>query len=126
MYYFFRRWQFAVWARLNEALNRADCLAANRAATPSLVCVDSQSVNLASSIFEHRGTDGGKHINGRKRQIATDVEWRIFACFMHAVNGHDGTVAAPTGASAQSPCSPTTAIGAALLPTCRRWACATN
>ncbi|WP_223827603.1 IS5 family transposase [Hymenobacter armeniacus] len=93
VYYYFRRWQPVVWARLNEALNRADRLAADRAATPSLVCVDSQSAKLAPRIFEHRGTDGGKHVNGRKRQIITDVEGRIFACYVHAANGHDGTAA---------------------------------
>ena len=93
VYYYFRRWQAAVWARLNEVLNRADRLAANRAATPSLVCVDSQSIKLAPRIFEHRGTDGGKCVNGRKRQIVTDVEGCIFACYVHAANGHDGTAA---------------------------------
>ena len=82
-----------MWAQLNEALNRADRLAADRAATPSLVCVDSQSVKLAPRIFEHRGIDGGKHVNGRKRQIVPDVEGRIFACYVHAANGHDGTAA---------------------------------
>ena len=83
-----------MWACFNEALNRADRRPANRAATPSLVCVDSQGVKLAPRIFSHRGTDGGKHVNGRKRQIVTDVEGRIFACFVHAANGHDGTAAA--------------------------------
>ena len=82
-----------VWARLNEALNRADRLVANRAATPSPVCVDSQSVKLAPHIFEYRGTDGSKHVNGRQRQIVTDVEGRIFACFVHAANGHDDMAA---------------------------------
>ena len=93
VYSCFRRWQPAVWARLNEALNRADRPAADRAATPSLVCVDSQSVRLVPRIFEHRGTDGGKHINGRKRPIITGVEGRIFTCYVHAANGHDGTAA---------------------------------
>ena len=93
VYYYFWRWQSAVWAWLNEALNRAARLAANRAATPSLVCVDSQRVKLAPRIFEHRGTDGGKHVNGRQRQIVTDVEGRICACFVHAANGHDGPAA---------------------------------
>ncbi|WP_426060818.1 IS5 family transposase [Hymenobacter sp. B1770] len=134
VYYYFRRWQPAVWAHLNEALNRADRLAADRAATPSLVCVDSQSVKLAPRIFEHRGTDGGKHVNGRKRQLVTDAEGRVFACYVHAANGHDGTAATQGllprrpdwGHSAWSRCSPTTAAGAALPPTCRPWACATN
>ena len=57
------------------------------------MCVDSQSVKLAPRIFAHRGTDGGKHVNGRKRQIVTDVDGRIFACRIHAANGHDGAQA---------------------------------
>ncbi|WP_071885990.1 IS5 family transposase [Hymenobacter sedentarius] len=94
VYYYFRRWQQnQTWVRLNEAVNRADRLAADRAATPSLVCVDSQSVKLAPRIFEHRGTDGGKRVNGRKRQLVTDVEGHIFACRVHAANGHDGAQA---------------------------------
>ena len=94
VYYYFRRWQQQrLWQQLNQALNQADRLAANRAPTPSLVCVDSQSVKLAPRIFEHRGTDGGKHVNGGKRQIVTDVDGRIFACRVHAANGHDGTQA---------------------------------
>ena len=91
VYYYFRHWpQNQTWDRLNQALNGADRVAANREPVPSLVCVDSQSVKLAPRIFEHRGTDGGKCVNGRKRQIITDVDGRIFACYVHAANGHDG------------------------------------
>jgi transposase len=94
VYYYFRRWQqLQLWQALNEAVNRADRLAAHRAPTPSLVCLDSQSVKLAPRIFEHRGIDGGKRVNGRKRQLITDVEGRIFAVHVHAANGHDGTAA---------------------------------
>lgn len=94
VYYYFRRWQLSgVWQQLNEAVVAADRLAANRPATPSLVCLDSQSVRLAPRIFEHRGLDGGKHVNGRKRQILTDVQGRILACRVHAANGHDGVQA---------------------------------
>ncbi|MGI4870373.1 MAG: transposase [Janthinobacterium lividum] len=94
VYYYFRRWQLTgLWQQLNDAVNQADRLAAGRAATPSLVCLDSQSVRLAPRIFEHRGLDGGKRVNGRKRQIMTDVEGRIFACRVHAANGHGGVEA---------------------------------
>ena len=94
VYYYFRRWQLnGLWQRLNEVVVAADRLAAGRAATPSLVCLDSQSVKLAPRIFEHRGLDGGKRVNGRKRQIVTDVQGRILACRVHAANGHDGAQA---------------------------------
>ena len=70
-------WQLSgLWQQLTDAVNQADRLAAGRAATPSLVCLDSQSVRLAPRIFEHQGLDGSKHVNGRKRQILTDVQGR--------------------------------------------------
>lgn len=94
VYYYFRRWQLnGLWQTLTDAVNQADRLAAGRPATPSLVCLDSQSVRLAPRIFEHRGLDGGKHVNGRKRQILPDVQGRILACRVHAANGHDGVEA---------------------------------
>ena len=94
VYYYFRRWQLTgLWQQLNEAIVQADRLAAGRPAMPSLGCLDSQSVRLAPRIFEHRGLDGGKHVNGRKRQIVTDVQGRILACRVHTANGHDGVQA---------------------------------
>lgn len=94
VYYYFRRWQrTGLWQRLTDAVNQADRVAAGRPATPSLVCLDSQSVRLAPRIFEHRGTDGGKRVNGRKRQLLTDVQGRILTCRVHAANGHDGSQA---------------------------------
>ena len=57
------------------------------------MCVDSQSVKLVPRTSEHRGTDGGKHVNGRKYLIINGVKDRIFACYVHAANGHDGTAA---------------------------------
>jgi transposase len=94
VYYYFRRWQLTgLWQRLSNLVNQADRLAAGRSAAPSLVCLDSQSVRLAPRIFEHRGLDGGKHVNGRKRQLITDVHGRILACRVHAANAHDGAEA---------------------------------
>ena len=94
VYYYFRRWQLNDrWQQLNEAVNQADRLAAGGAATPLLVCLDSQGVRLAPRIFEHRGLYGGKQVNGRKRQIIGDVQGRILACRVHTTNGHDGVEA---------------------------------
>jgi len=78
VYYYFRRWQLlGLWQTLTDAVNQADRVAAGRLATPSLVCLDSQSVRLAPRIFEHWRLNGGKHVNGRKRQLITDVQGRI-------------------------------------------------
>ncbi|RSK46385.1 IS5 family transposase [Hymenobacter perfusus] len=90
VYCYFYRWQqTGLWARLNTVLNALDRLHDGREALPSLVCVDSQSVKLAPRIFEHRGLDGGKRVNGRKRQILTDSGGHIWATHVHAANGHD-------------------------------------
>ena len=94
VYYYFYRWQrTGLWHQLNAVVNALDRLAHERAACPSLVCVDSQSVRLAPRIHEHRGTDGGKRVNGRKRQILVDTGGRIWAAYVHAANQHDGTAA---------------------------------
>lgn len=93
--YYFRRWQGNhTWSRLHEAVNRADRVAARRDLVPPLICGDSRSVKLAPRIFEHWGLDSGKRVTGRKGQVATDVEGRIFAGHVHAANGPDGPVAA--------------------------------
>ena len=90
MYYYFQRWQLnGRWQRLNGTVAQADRQVVSRPAAPSFVCLDSKSMRLAPRIYEHRGVDGGKHVNGRKRQILTDVQESILACRVHAANGHD-------------------------------------
>lgn len=74
MYHYFRCWQLSgLWQQLTDAVNQADRLNAGQADTHSLVCLDSQNVRLAPRIFEHWGLHGGKHVNGRKRQLLTDI-----------------------------------------------------
>lgn len=91
MYYYFRRWQLTgLWQQLNEAVVQADRRAASRPATPSLVCLDSQSVRLAPRIYEHRGLDSGKLVNRRKRQTMSNLRGHILACRVHAANGYEG------------------------------------
>ena len=53
------------------------------------MCLDSQSVRLAPRIYEQRGMDGGKRVNGRKRRILTDVQGRILSCRVQAANGRE-------------------------------------
>ncbi|KUG09530.1 hypothetical protein ASU33_17625 [Solirubrum puertoriconensis] len=96
VYYYYRRWQQdGTLQRLNRALNEADRQAHGQEATPDVLCLDSQSVKLAPRIAEHRGTDGGKRVNGRKRQVLVDRNGRIWACRSHAANQHDSRGAAP-------------------------------
>ncbi len=90
VYYYFRRWQQdGTWQRLNTALNQADRVREGRAPEPALLCVDSQSVKLLPGIFEERGIDGGKLVNGRKRHIAVDTGGRIWSAHVTAANVAD-------------------------------------
>jgi transposase len=95
VYYFYHWQQSGRWQRLNHVLNVLDRLREGREPLPALACVDSQSVKLAPRICEHRGLDGGKHVNGRKRQILTDSGGRIWAAQVHAAHHHDSRGALP-------------------------------
>lgn len=95
VYYYFRLWQGSgLWKRLNQSLVEGDRLRAGSSALPTRMLLDSQSVKLAPRIFEDRGTDGAKHVNGRKRHILTDSHGRILACAVTAANCHDSPSAA--------------------------------
>jgi transposase len=95
VYYYFEQWnKDGTMDRLNLALNQKDRKREGREALPSVLCIDSQSVKLTPMIYEHRGTDGNKKVNGRKRQLIVDVGGRIFDAEVHAANLHDGTQAA--------------------------------
>lgn len=55
-------------------------------------------VKLSPMIFENRGTDANKKVNGRKRQLlpgrrAVDTGGRIWFVHVHAGNQHDGPAA---------------------------------
>ncbi len=96
VYYYFYRWRAdGTLERINEALNRLERKALKRKSSPSLGLVDSQSVKLAPMIFEFRGVDGHKKINGRKRQFFTDTIGRIWRVIVHPANEHDSQAAGP-------------------------------
>ena len=40
-------------------------------------------------IYEYRGIDGNKRVNGRKRQLLTDTLGRIWKAVVHPANQHD-------------------------------------
>ena len=89
--YYFERWKRdGLLLRINDKLNMLDRVRSERSAFPSLLCVDSQSVKLTPMIFEDRGIDSNKKVNGRKRQILVDTEGRLWRAFAHAANLHDG------------------------------------
>ncbi|WP_394331660.1 transposase [Hymenobacter psychrophilus] len=70
-------------------LDTLDCLREGCETFPALGCAASQRVKLAPRIFEHRGVDGGKHVNGRKGQLLTDSGGRSWSAHVHAAHQHD-------------------------------------
>lgn len=89
--YYFERWKRdGTLLSMNDTLNMNDRVCEGREATPSLLCVDSQSVRLSPMIFEDRGIDNNKKVNGRKRQILVDAGGRLWRAVVHAANRHDG------------------------------------
>ncbi len=73
VYYHFRQLKLkGVWEQLLDSLVVAERKRQDRAETPSLLAIDSQSVKLMQFIEEETGIDGNKRINGRKRNIAVD------------------------------------------------------
>ncbi|MCB9081401.1 MAG: transposase [Lewinellaceae bacterium] len=79
----------ACFKQMCQALNMLERIQLDREPDPSLLISDSQSVKLSPMIFEHRGTDGNKRVNGRKRQVLVDVLGRIWSAAVHAANHHD-------------------------------------
>ena len=52
-------------------------------------CIDTQTVKIAPFISEHKGVDGNKKINGRKRHLIVDTCGLIIAVIVHAGNISD-------------------------------------
>ena len=59
-----------------------------RKKTPSLVCIDSQSVKGDVNL-EDKGIDGNKKVKGRKRHIVVDVLGLLLFCSITAANVSD-------------------------------------
>lgn len=94
VYWYFSRWKKSnVFAQINVFLNQLDRKANEKDGNPSAFCIDSQSVKLSPMIFEKRGLDANKKVNGRKRQLLVDTDGRIWFAHVHAANEPDGAAA---------------------------------
>ena len=94
VYYYFRIWKKdGTLECLNAALNQRERERQGKEATPSLVCIDSQSIKVAPFISQEKGIDGNKKVNGRKRHILVDTLGLVWAVVVHAADRHDGTMA---------------------------------
>jgi transposase len=93
------RYYFDVWKRdgldqrINELLRMMVRERAGRAADPSLVVLDSQSVRAAAGVPKATtGLDAAKKTPGRRRGLAVDVIGLILAVVVVAASVHDNAI----------------------------------
>jgi putative transposase len=93
VYSYFRKWgRDGTWDTVQRRLREGVRQQAGRDATPSLACVDSQSVKGTECGGAH-GIDGNKKINGVKRHILVDTSGLLLAVFVTAAAVTDAKAA---------------------------------
>lgn len=91
VYYYFRKWKKnGTWAAVLFKLVEKERVRQGREPRPSACAADSQSVKTGPFISESKGFDGGKLINGRKRNLAVDILGLPVAVHVSSANTHDG------------------------------------
>ena len=99
VFWYFSKWKKTnIFADINISLNKQDRKNNGRDENPAIFSIDSQSVKLSPMIWENRGIDAHKKVNGRKRQLlpgrrAVDSSGRLWFARIHAANLHDGAAA---------------------------------
>ena len=66
---------------------------AGREPTPSAACIESQSVKTTERGGPERGSDGGKNITGRKRQVLVDTLGVLLAIVITSAGLDEGVAA---------------------------------
>jgi putative transposase len=86
--YFTKLTNEGVFEKINNFLRERVREKAGRNKTPSLVCIDSQSVKEDVSL-EDKETDGNKKVKGRKRHVVVDVLGLLLFCTITVANISD-------------------------------------
>ena len=93
VYAYFRKWgKDGTWEALVRRLRQGVRQQAGREATPSMACIDSQSVKGTECGGAH-GIDGHKRINGVKRHILVDTMGLLLAVVVTAASVTDAAAA---------------------------------
>ncbi len=94
IYYYFRKWKKdGTLERLNSELNKKERKRQGKSDTPSMLCIDSQSVKSVPFVNKDKGIDGNKLVNGRKRHLIVDTLGLVWGVVVHAADIPDGVKA---------------------------------
>jgi putative transposase len=94
VYDYFVQWRDdGTWAKFVQAFRARTRGEAGREPTPSAVCIDSQSVKTTERGGPKRGDDGGKKINGRKRQLLVDTLGLLLVVLITSASLDEGAAA---------------------------------
>jgi putative transposase len=89
VYHYFRSLRMqGLWEKMNHKIREAVRQAEGREAQASVMIIDSQSARTAEG-GEKRGYDGGKKINGRKRNLIVDTLGLLITANVTAANVQD-------------------------------------
>ena len=87
--YYFDKWNDdGTMLEIHDCLRRAVRTQQGREREPTAIVIDSQSVKTAEAGGE-RGFDGGKQVDGRKRQMVVDTEGNLLTVLVHAADIQD-------------------------------------